>query len=66
MKYPDDYINKIICGDCLEVMKGIPDDSVDLVITSPPYNIGDSVRGKMYSNYNDSRLKNIFQDILIR
>ena len=34
-----DYINKIICGDCLEVMKGIPDESVDLVITSPPYNI---------------------------
>ena len=37
MKYPEDYINKIICGDCLEVMKGIPDKSVDLVLTSPPY-----------------------------
>lgn len=37
MKYPDDFINKIICGDCLEVMKGIPDKSVDLVITDPPY-----------------------------
>jgi len=37
MKYPDDYINKIICGDCLEVMKGIPDKSVDLVLTDPPY-----------------------------
>ena len=32
-----DYINKIICGDCLEVIKGIPDKSVDLVVTSPPY-----------------------------
>jgi len=38
MKWPDDYINKVICGDCLEVMKGIPDKSVDLVLTSPPYN----------------------------
>lgn len=37
MTYPDDYINKVICGDCLEVMKGIPDNSVDLIITSPPY-----------------------------
>ena len=37
MKYPEDYINKIICGDCLEVMKGIPDNSVDLTVTSPPY-----------------------------
>ena len=27
MKYPDDFINKVICGDCLEVMKGIPDNS---------------------------------------
>lgn len=26
-------------GDCLEVMKNIPDQSVDLVLTDPPYNI---------------------------
>ena len=31
------YINKIICGDCLQVMKGIPDKSIDMVLTSPPY-----------------------------
>ena len=36
-KYPDDFINKIICADCLEFMKGIPDKSVDLVLTDPPY-----------------------------
>lgn len=29
--------NKLICGDCLEIMKDIPDDSVDLVFGSPPY-----------------------------
>jgi len=40
LKYPDDFINQIICGDCLEVMEGIPDKSVDLVVTSPPYNCG--------------------------
>jgi DNA modification methylase len=39
MKYPDDFINKVICGDCLEIMKFIPDESVDLVVTDPPYNI---------------------------
>lgn len=39
MNYPEDYINKIICGDCLEVMKGIPDKAVDLVLTDPPYGI---------------------------
>lgn len=37
MIYPDDYVNKIICGDCLDVMKGIPDKSIDLVLTDPPY-----------------------------
>jgi len=37
MNYPDDYINKIICGDCLEVMKEMPDNCVDLVLTDPPY-----------------------------
>lgn len=29
-----DYIE---CGDCLELLKTIPDNSVDLVVTSPPY-----------------------------
>lgn len=30
-------LNKIICGDCLEKMKEIPDKSMDMVLTSPPY-----------------------------
>ena len=29
--------NKIICGDCLEVLKTIPDNSINCCITSPPY-----------------------------
>ena len=29
-----DYIE---CGDCLELMKGIPNNSIDLTVTSPPY-----------------------------
>jgi len=37
MKLP---INKIICGDCLKVMKDWPDNCVDLVLTDPPYGIG--------------------------
>lgn len=35
--YPKDFENKIICGDCLEVMKEIPDKSIDLIVTDPPY-----------------------------
>ena len=32
-------LNKIYCGDCLELMKQIPDKSIDLVLTDPPYGI---------------------------
>ena len=30
-------LNKLILGDCLEKMKDIPDGSVDLIVTDPPY-----------------------------
>ena len=29
-------INKVIHGDCLKIMKGIPDKSIDMVLTDPP------------------------------
>lgn len=32
-----DYINKIICGDCLEVMLNIPDKSIDMILCDLPY-----------------------------
>jgi len=44
----DRFINKIICGDCIEVMKTMPKDFIHLIITSPPYNVG-----KPYKNHND-------------
>lgn len=33
------YLNKILAGDCLEIMRGIPDASVDAVFADPPYNL---------------------------
>lgn len=41
------YLNKIICGDCLEVMKQLPDGCVNLVVTSPPYNLKNSTGNGM-------------------
>lgn len=32
-------LDTIICGDCLTLMKDIPDNSIDLVLTDPPYGI---------------------------
>lgn len=34
------FANRIICGDCIEVMKNMPAESVDLVVTDPPYLVG--------------------------
>lgn len=38
----DKYINKIINDDCYNILKTIPDKSIDLVLTDPPYGIGES------------------------
>ena len=32
--------NKVINGDCIEVMGKLPENSIDLIVTSPPYNVG--------------------------
>ena len=45
-------INQIIPGDCLESMKNLHDESVDLVVTDPPFNIG-----KNYNSYKDKMKK---------
>jgi len=31
------WVNKIHCGDAFEILKTMPDESVDCVVTSPPY-----------------------------
>jgi len=47
MKFPKDFLNKIICGDSVEVMKQMPSKSIDLVVTSPPYNLKNSTGNGM-------------------
>lgn len=44
-----DFLDKITCGDCLEVMKQIPDGTIHLAVTSPPYNLGID-----YDNHDDN------------
>ena len=36
----NEFLNKITLGDCLDVMKQLPDKCIDLVLTDPPYGIG--------------------------
>jgi DNA modification methylase len=54
-----DIANKIICGDCLELLKNIPDNSIDLIITDPPYMVSQesNIGRKSLSGRNDVKLK---------
>lgn len=65
------FLNAILCGDVLEEMRKLPDESIDLVVTSPPYNIKNSTGNGLkngsggkwsraaliqgYDNYDDCR-----------
>lgn len=42
-------IDSIICGNCVDVMKEWPDGCIDLVVTSPPYNMRLRVRNGKYT-----------------
>ena len=70
LHYPDDFLGKFICGKTVDVIKQIPNGSIDLVVTSPPYNLKNSTGNGMkdgrggkwsnaalingYSHYNDN------------
>src|SRR5690554_814654 len=52
---PNEYIDKVLCADSKELLKKIPDNSIDIIFTSPPYNFGldytsndDSIHWKEY------------------
>lgn len=47
---------RLECGDCLELMKSIPDASVDMVLTDPPYGMS------FQSNYRQTKHKKIQND----
>ncbi len=48
--FPTDYNNKIICGDSLTIMRNMPDNCIDLAVTSPPYNLKNSTGNGMSVN----------------
>ena len=37
IKHWEEMKNQVVCGDCLEGMKLLPDKCIDLVLTDPPY-----------------------------
>lgn len=43
----DSFLNKIICGDVIEELRKIPSGSIDVIVTSPPYNLKNSTGNGM-------------------
>jgi len=60
--------NKIYQGDCIEVMKTFPENSIDLIVTSPPYGVGidydsfeDDIHFEEYKQFSKSWLTEAFR-----
>lgn len=49
VEVPKEFVDRILCADSLEILKRFPENCVDLVFTSPPYNFG-----LEYSETNDA------------
>jgi site-specific DNA-methyltransferase (adenine-specific) len=47
----------LVCGDCLKGMSQLKANSVDVVVTSPPYNLGIK-----YGNYDDRQIRTDYLD----
>jgi site-specific DNA-methyltransferase (adenine-specific) len=54
-------VHRLICADCLTALPDLGAGTVDVVVTSPPYNLGVSYRG-----YDDRRADDDYLDWLLR
>lgn len=57
---PPNYVNKIIAGDSQQVLKDIPDNCIDLVFTSPPYNFGLDYQEQLDESHWEDYFKKLF------
>jgi len=65
------FVDKVICGDALEILKQLPDNSIDIGVTSPPYNKKENKKGWLvkkvvYSGATDNLPEDVYQDIQIK
>ena len=68
MKNLDNYLNKITTGDCRKVMREMPANSIDLMVTSPPYGVGiaydsfdDDINFEAYKEFSREWLSEAFR-----
>lgn len=58
-EFPIEYRDRIVCADSLSVLKKLPDNCVDIIVTSPPYNFGLS-----YDEHDDTSFWNDYYKML--
>lgn len=46
----EDIINSVVSGDCRVILTQLPDNSIDMGVTSPPYNKGENKKGWLVKN----------------
>jgi DNA modification methylase len=61
-KIPDEFLNKIFCKSS-EDMSELPSNSVHLVVTSPPYNVGKEYDENLDLNEYREFLKRVFREV---
>lgn len=75
LKWPEDFKDKIVCGNCLELFPQIPDNSIDIAVTSPPYNMGGKNLGgqpnstigqKLYDMYGDDLSPEDYKNLIFK
>lgn len=61
-------VNKVYLGDCIEIMKTLPDKSIDLVFADPPFNIGikydvhnDNMSYEEYYNWSEKWIRETYR-----
>ena len=61
-------INKVYLGDCIEIMKTLPSESIDLIFADPPFNIGikydvhnDNMPYEEYHNWSEKWIKETYR-----
>ncbi|MEW6041607.1 MAG: site-specific DNA-methyltransferase [Elusimicrobiota bacterium] len=65
------YLNRIFQGDTLTVLRTLPDEIVDVGVTSPPYNKGEKDKGWLvdkviYKDFSDNQPEEIYQQQQIK
>jgi len=58
---PKEYENKIICDDSFKILKMLPDNCIDLVFTSPPYNFGLDYESNEDAHHWDKYFSKLFE-----